>query len=72
MQCPRCLNDSKFKKGIKVITSNDVVVSAPYHDEVHDYVNIGLDYNTFSQLYMDICTNCGTVVRTYIVPKKKK
>lgn len=68
MQCPVCLQSDKFKKKIKVVTSKRSVVAAPYHSEEHDQVEVGLKYKEFSQLYMDICTNCGTVVKTYIIP----
>jgi len=84
MQCPVCLRDNKFKKGIKVITSDVITPKKTYDVSLNTPLNklffaarknktgVGLKYEEYSQLYMDICTYCGTVVRTYIKPKKKK
>lgn len=81
MQCPKCLRSDKFKKGIRVITDDVINPGKTYDVSLNNpltkltfalrknKIGVGLEYKKYSQLYMDICTYCGTVVRTYIKTK---
>ena len=59
MKCPYC-NSENIEKGIKVM------------NEDNPAMDIGLMYrkNQFAYqiepIYIDLCTDCGTIIRTYV------